>query len=93
MHNRSDQKVGQVAQRSPELVVEPLPAGVGCHLGRQAGQRPSSVLALWRSRAKMSLSWSMTPSMICRFPDAQRRSVFAHALLELFLGVAATSAP
>src|SRR5687768_6439941 len=39
MHNRSDQKVGQVAQRSPELVVEPLPAGVGRHLGRQAGQK------------------------------------------------------
>src|SRR5215218_1327590 len=29
MHNCSDQEVGQVAQRSPELVVEPLPAGVG----------------------------------------------------------------
>ena len=38
MHNHSDQKVGQVAQRSPELVVESLPAGVGRHLGRQAGQ-------------------------------------------------------
>src|SRR5215213_6422525 len=39
MHNRSDQKVGQVAQRSSELVVEPLPANVGHHLGRQAGQK------------------------------------------------------
>src|SRR5215207_9600060 len=39
MHNRSDQKVGQVAQRSSELVVEPLPASVGRHLGRQAGQK------------------------------------------------------
>src|SRR5215207_8078735 len=39
MHNRSDQKVGQVAQRSSELIVEPLPAGVGRDLGRQAGQK------------------------------------------------------
>jgi hypothetical protein len=31
--------------------------------------------------------------MICRFPEAQRRSAFAHALLELSLGVAATNAP
>jgi hypothetical protein len=34
MHNRSDQKVGRVAQRSPKLLVEPLPAGIGRHLGR-----------------------------------------------------------
>ena len=40
MHNRSDQKVGQVAQRSPKLVVEPLPAGVG----RQAGQKTTERL-------------------------------------------------
>src|SRR5215208_7225747 len=39
MHNRSDQKVGQVAQRSSELVVEPLPASVGRYLGHQAGQK------------------------------------------------------
>src|SRR5215216_5356588 len=44
MHNCSDQKVGQVAQRSSELVVEPLPAGVGCHLGRQAGQKTTQRL-------------------------------------------------
>jgi hypothetical protein len=41
MHNRSDQKVGQMAQRSSELVVEPLPAGVGRDLGCQAGQKPT----------------------------------------------------
>ena len=35
----------------------------------------------------------MTPSMIWRLPDAQRRSAFGHALRELFFGVAATSAP
>src|SRR5215203_6338579 len=46
MHNCSDQEVGQVAQRSPELVVEPLPAGVGCHLGRQAGQKTTQRLGL-----------------------------------------------
>src|SRR5215211_1065377 len=39
MHNRSDQKVGQVAQRSSELIVEPLPAGVGRDLSLQAGQK------------------------------------------------------
>jgi hypothetical protein len=44
MHNRSYQKVGQVAQRSPELLVEPLPAGVGRHLGRQAGQETTQRL-------------------------------------------------
>src|SRR5918995_2043160 len=44
MHNRSDQQVGQVAQRSPELVVEPLPASVGRHLGRQAGQKTAQRL-------------------------------------------------
>jgi hypothetical protein len=44
MQNRSDQKVGQVAQRSPKLVVEPLPAGVGRHLGRQAGQKTTQRL-------------------------------------------------
>jgi hypothetical protein len=44
MHNRSDQQVGQVAQRSPELVVEPLPASVGRHLGRQAGQKTAERL-------------------------------------------------
>ena len=35
----------------------------------------------------------MTPSMIWRLPEAQRRSAFGHALRELFLGVAATSTP
>src|SRR5215204_1964302 len=44
MHNCSDQKVGQVAQRAPEMVVEPLPAGVGCHLGCQAGQKSTQRL-------------------------------------------------
>src|SRR5918995_6560553 len=44
MHNRSDQKVDQVAQRSPELVVEPLSASVGHHLGRQAGQKTTQRL-------------------------------------------------
>jgi hypothetical protein len=44
MHNRSDQKVGQVAQRSPQLVVEPLPASVGRHLDRQAGQKTTQRL-------------------------------------------------
>src|SRR5918995_5418958 len=44
MHNRSDQKVGQVSQWSPELVVEPLPAGVGRDLGCQAGQKTTERL-------------------------------------------------
>jgi hypothetical protein len=39
MHNRSDQKVGKVALRSSELVVEPLATGVGSDLGCQAGQK------------------------------------------------------
>ena len=33
-----------MAQRSPELVVEPLCAGVGRHLGRQAGQKTTQRL-------------------------------------------------
>jgi len=37
MHNFSNQKVGQMPQRPTELVVEPLPAGVGRDLGSQAG--------------------------------------------------------
>jgi hypothetical protein len=37
MCNCSDEKVGQVAQRPPEPVVETLPAGVGYDLGGQAG--------------------------------------------------------
>ena len=39
MHNRSDQEIGQVTQRPSGLVDEPLPAGVGRLLGRQAGQK------------------------------------------------------
>jgi hypothetical protein len=54
---------------------------------------PPNVLARWRSKQKKSLSWPMTPSMIWRLPEAQRRSAFGHALCELSLGVAATSAP
>ena len=34
MCNCSDEKVGQVAQRSPKPVVEALSTGVGCDLGR-----------------------------------------------------------
>src|SRR5215211_5145305 len=33
---------------------------------------PPNVLARWRSKAKKSLSWPMTPSMIWRLPAAQR---------------------
>jgi hypothetical protein len=64
MHNFSNQEVGQMPQRPTKLVVEPLAAGVGRNLGSQAGQKTTQrLLALWRSRAKRSLSWSMTPSM------------------------------
>jgi hypothetical protein len=39
MHNSSNQQVGQAAQRTTELNVESLPAGVGCNLGRHARQQ------------------------------------------------------
>ena len=54
---------------------------------------PLKVLARWRSRPKKSLSWPITPSMIWRLPDAQRRSAFGHALRSLLFGVAATRVP
>jgi hypothetical protein len=40
MHNFSDPQVGQTAQRTTELGVEALSAGVGANLRRQASQEP-----------------------------------------------------
>src|SRR5215216_7452804 len=40
MHNSSNQQIGQVAQRTTELDIEPLPAGVGCDFGSQTSQQP-----------------------------------------------------
>ncbi len=94
MHNRSDQKVGQVAQRSPELVVEPLPAGVGRHLGRQAGQKTTERLGPVALQGEEvleliydsfdDLPLSRSPATVCFRP---------RPLGELSLGVAATNAP
>ena len=36
-----DQQIGQVTRRSAEGAVDPLSAGVGCNLGRQARQQPA----------------------------------------------------
>src|SRR5215210_7988244 len=44
MCNELYEQVRQVAQRSAERVVDPLSAGVGRHLGRQARQKPSQRL-------------------------------------------------
>ncbi len=63
MCNCSDEKVGQVAQRPPKLIIETLSAGVGCDLAAKQVNSPLKVFARWRSRAKRSLSWSMTPSI------------------------------
>ena len=94
MCNELYEQVRQVAQRSAEGVVNPLSAGVyAATLAAKRVNSPPNVLARWRSKQKKSLSWPMTPSMIWRLPDAQRRSAFDHARRESFLGVAATSAP
>jgi hypothetical protein len=89
-----DQQVRQMTQRSAEGVVDPLCAGVGHDLGGQTPQQPSQRLgtvALQREEV-LELAY-VTPSMIWRLPEAQRRSTFVHALWELFFGAAATSAP
>jgi hypothetical protein len=87
MRNELYEQVRQMTQRSAEGVVDRLGAGVCCDLGRQTPQqRPPNVLARWRSTEKKSLSWPITPSMIWRLPEAQRRSAFDHALGELFFG-------
>jgi len=39
-----DQQIGQVTRRSAEGAVDPLSAGVGCNLGRQARQQPAEGL-------------------------------------------------
>src|SRR5215218_11025811 len=39
MCNELDEKIGQVAQRPPDPVVDALSASVGCDLGCQAGQK------------------------------------------------------
>ncbi len=44
MCNELDQQVRQVAQRSAEGAVDPLPAGVRCDLGGQAHQQPAQGL-------------------------------------------------
>lgn len=93
MHNRSDQKAGQLALRSSDLLVEPPATGVGSYLGCQACQKTLKRLGPVALQSEDVLEWSMNPSMSYRFPDAQRQSVFARALLELSLGVAATNAP
>src|SRR5215208_6058813 len=44
MCNELDQQVRQVAQRSAQGIVDPLPTGVRRDLGRQAGQQPAQGL-------------------------------------------------
>src|SRR5918992_6311870 len=91
MCNDLDQQVRQMTQRSAEGIVDPLCAGVGHDLGCQRRQQPSQRLRTMTLQAKeKSLSWPITPSMIWRLPEAQRRSAFVHALRELFFGAAAT---
>src|SRR5215204_276856 len=93
MRNHLNQQVRQVAQRSAEEVVHPLSAGVRRDLGSQTRKQPSQRLGTVALQSEEVLeSWPMTPSMIWRLPEAQRRSAFDHARRESFLGVAATSA-
>ena len=94
MHNFSDQQIGQAAQRTTELRVQALPAGVRGDLRRQASQKPFEGLRPVALQEEEVLeSWFMTPSTICRFPAAHSLPAVSHALLELSLGVAATKAP
>ena len=44
MHNSSDQQIGQLTQRTTELDIEPLPAGVGRDFGCQTGQKTAQRL-------------------------------------------------
>ena len=83
-----------MAQRPTELVVEPLPAGVGCDLGGQAGQKAAQRLGTVALQGEEILELLYDPlDDLCRLPDAQRRSASGQALQELSLGVAATKAP
>ena len=94
MHNFSDQQIGQAAQRTTELRVEALPAGVRGDLRRQTSQKPFEALSpVALQEEKVLESWFMTPSTICRFPAAHSLPAASHALLELSLGMAATKAP
>jgi hypothetical protein len=83
-----------MAQRPTQEIVDPLPAGVRHDLGRRTRQQPAQGLgALTLQAEEILVSWPITPSMIRRLPDAQRRSSFDHARRESSFGVAATSAP
>src|SRR5215213_10004295 len=94
MRNYLNQQVRQVAQRSAEEVVHPLGARVRRDLGGQTRKQPSQRLGTVALQSEEVLELAdVTPSMIWRLPEAQRRSAFDHALRESFLGVAATSAP
>ena len=68
MCNDLDQEICQLTQRSAEGVVDPLSAGVGRDLGRQTRQQPSERFGAVALQAKKSLSWPITPSMICACP-------------------------
>ena len=78
-----DQQIRQLSQRSVEGVVDPLCAGVGRDLGRQTPQQPSQRLGPVALQGEEILELpDLTPSMICRLPEAQRRSACDQALRE-----------
>src|SRR5918992_3475651 len=93
MHNFSDQQIGQAAQRTTELRVEALPAGVRGDLRCQTSQKPFEALrpvALQEEEVlelvydpldDLPLSWRPQPSGGVPRP------------LGVVLGVAATKAP
>src|SRR5919107_3669210 len=94
MCNELDQQVRQVTKWPAERSVGSLGAGIyAATLAVRRASSPPNVFARWRSTQKKSFSWQITPSMIWRLPEAQRRSAFGHALRESSYGVAATRAP
>jgi hypothetical protein len=92
MCNELDEKIGQVAQRPPAPVVDPLSASVGCDLGCQAGQKTTERLGPVALQAEEEFELIYDPFddlLLSRRPTTVG---FVHALLESSLGVAATSA-
>ena len=93
MCNELDQQVCQMTQRSAEGVVDPLGAGVGCDLGRQACKQTSQSFRPVAFQAEEVLELADNPFDDLALPAAHRRSFFGHARREPFFGVATTSAP
>ena len=93
MCNCSDQQAGQSTQRSSQVRIQYLAAGVGGDLGGQPGEQPAERLGAVALQPKEVLELAYDASIRCRLPDAQRRSRSGQARRLVRCGVAATKAP